>query len=250
MRPPAAAKWLARKIVPCQDLNAHPCLQILEHGYGHASSSRTHAPVDGHGNPTPWYTYPAIAYLSQLDFSESAVFEYGAGNSTLWWGARSRHVVSVESTRDWALKVSRKADALPVEILEATGRDEYVMALDGVFEVIVVDGDWRGACAERAVAALAPGGLIVLDNADWYPGTCAMLRATNLIQVDFSGFGSVNPYTWTTSLFLHPDFRARPVRERQPVPAVGSLTFTGDDDWVGGSLPEMAEETGSRFVPS
>jgi hypothetical protein len=66
--------------------------------------------------------------------------------------------VSVESTRDWALTVSRKADALPVEILEATGRDEYVMALDGVFEVIVVDGDWRGACAERAVAALAPRG--------------------------------------------------------------------------------------------
>jgi hypothetical protein len=97
--------------------------------------------------------------------------------------------------------------------------------------VIVVDGDWRGACAERALAALAPGGLIVLDNADWYPGTCAMLRATNLIQVDFSGFGPVNPYTWTTSLFLHRDFRARPVGERQPVPAVGSLTVTGDDDW-------------------
>jgi hypothetical protein len=93
-----------------------------------------------------------------------------------------------------------------------------------------------------------PWGVIVLDNADWYPGTCAMLRATNLIQFDFSGFGPVNPYTWTTSLFLHRDFRARPVGERQPVPAVGSLTFTGDDDWVGGSSHEMAEKTGSRFV--
>ena len=248
MGPPAAARWLARKIVPSQDPNALECSQIPERGSGHALSSRTHAPVDGQGNPTPWYTYPAIAYLSQLDFSESAVFEYGAGNSTLWWGARSRRVVSVESAHDWAWNVSRQADALPVEILEVTGRDEYVLALDGVFEVIVVDGDWRGACAERAVAALATGGLIVLDNADWYPGTCAMLRATNLIQVDFSGFGPVNPYTWTTSVFLHRDFRARPVGERQPVPAVGSLTFTGDDDWVGGSRHEMAEKTGSRFV--
>jgi hypothetical protein len=235
MKAPAAVRWLAGKIAPGHDPNGLACLQILERRYGYASSSRTNAPVDGNENPTPWYTYPAIAYLSQLDFSESAVFEYGAGNSTLWWGARGRRVVSVESARDWAWKVSRQADALPVEIVEASGRDEYVMALDGVFEVIVVDGDWRGACAERAVTALAPGGLIVLDNADWYPDTCAMLRATNLIQVDFSGFGPVNPYTWTTSLFLHRDFRLRPVGERQPVPAVGSLTFTGDDDWIGGS---------------
>jgi predicted O-methyltransferase YrrM len=159
------------------------------------------------------YTYPAIAYLSQLDFSERTVFEYGAGNSTLWWGARSKRVVSVESGHVWASKVSRQAEALTIEILEAADKDEYVSALDGVFDVIVVDG-WPGACAERAVTALAPGGLIVLDNADWYPGTCAMLRATELIQVDFSGFGPVNPYTWTTSLFLHRDFRARPVGER------------------------------------
>jgi hypothetical protein len=232
MRAPAAARWLARKVVPSQDPNALACLQILEHDYGHASSSRTHAPVDGHGNPTlvhlPGYRVPVAARLLR----EQGVRVRG-GKLHALVGARSRRVVSVESSPDWAWKVSRQADALPVEIVEATGRNEYVLALEGVFDVIVIDCDWRGACAERALAALAPGGLIVLDNADWYPGTCAMLRANNLTQVDFSGFGPVNPYTWATSLFLQRDFRARPVGERQPVPAVGSHAFTADDDWVG-----------------
>ena len=229
MRVPAAAIWLARKLKLSRNPSKIAC-RILEHGYGHAASWRAQVPIDGDGKPTPWYTYSAIAYLSQLDFSENTVFEYGSGNSTLWWGARSKHVVSVESAQAWARKVSQQADSLPVEVLEATGRDEYVSALDDVFDVIVVDGDWRGACAERALTALAPGGLIVVDNADWYPGICAMLRAADLIQVDFSGFGPINPYTSTTSLFLHRDFRARPVGKRQPVPDVGSHALVPDDD--------------------
>ena len=237
MRARTAAKWLARKLGRSQNPSTLACLHILKYAYGHAASSRAQLPIDGDGNPTPWYTYSAIAYLSQLDFSENTVFEYGSGNSTLWWGARSKHVVSVERAEAWARKVSRQADALPVEILEATGRDEYVSALDAVFDVIVVDGDWRGACAERALTALAPGGLIVVDNADWYPGICAMLRAADLIQVDFSGFGPVNPYTWTTSLFLHRDFRARPVGERQPVPDVGSHALAPDDDVLSATAP-------------
>jgi hypothetical protein len=97
MRASAAATWLARKLGLSPASSSAACLQILEHGYGHAASSRAQVPIDGDGNPTPWYTYPAIAYLSQLDFSERIVFEYGSGNSTLWRGARSKRVVSVES---------------------------------------------------------------------------------------------------------------------------------------------------------
>ena len=35
--------------------------------------------LDKDGNPIPWYTYPAIEYLSQFDYSDKEIFEYGCG---------------------------------------------------------------------------------------------------------------------------------------------------------------------------
>lgn len=34
--------------------------------------------IDRDGNPIPWYTYPAIEYLSQFDVTDKDVFEFGA----------------------------------------------------------------------------------------------------------------------------------------------------------------------------
>ena len=42
--------------------------------------------VDRDGNPLPWYTYPAIEYLSQFDYGEKTIFEFGCGYSSLFWG--------------------------------------------------------------------------------------------------------------------------------------------------------------------
>lgn len=40
--------------------------------------------VDRDGNPLPWYTYPAIEYLSQFDYGEKTIFEFGCGYSSLF----------------------------------------------------------------------------------------------------------------------------------------------------------------------
>jgi hypothetical protein len=50
-----------------------------------------------------------------------------------------------------------------------------------------------------------------------------------LIQVDFSGYGPVNNYTWTTSLFLRPGVKLKPIGPRMPQPAIASLVQTGDE---------------------
>lgn len=44
--------------------------------------------VDRDGNPLPWYTYPAIEYLSQFDYGEKTIFEFGCGYSSLFWAER------------------------------------------------------------------------------------------------------------------------------------------------------------------
>ena len=47
--------------------------------------------------------------------------------------------------------------------------------------------------------------MLIFDNSDWYPKTISKLddRLKHWVQVDFSGFGPINGYTWTTSIFIN-----------------------------------------------
>jgi hypothetical protein len=196
--------------------------------YGHLRSAATSRSVDAEGAPLPWYTYPAIEYLRQLDFHDSLVFEYGSGFSTLFWAARARQVVSVEDEEEWHGLL--RAQLLPnCELHLETDLARYVDVIrrypDG-FDVVVVDGPARGhtrlKCCKAALEHLRPGGLIVLDNSDWLPESAATLRSHDLIQVDMAGFVPINAQTQTTSLFFDRQFVTRPGGARLPQPATGA----------------------------
>lgn len=196
--------------------------------YGHLRSAATARCVDADGQPLPWYTYPAIEYIRQLDFRDSVVFEYGSGFSTLFWGSRARHVVSVEDEEEWH-GLLRPQLPSNCELLLETDLAQYVDVIhrysDG-FDVIVVDGPARGRtrlkCSRAALEHLRPGGLIILDNSDWLPESASLLREHGLIQVDMAGFVPINARTQTTSLFLDRRFVPRPRGSRLPEPAPGA----------------------------
>src|SRR4051812_3930217 len=75
--------------------------KVIELETGNFRSAREGMAVDQQGRPLPWYTYPMIDYLNQLDFSEKSVFEFGAGNSTLYWARRAKSVTSIEHDVKW-----------------------------------------------------------------------------------------------------------------------------------------------------
>jgi len=189
---------------------------------------------DAEGNPTPWYTLPAIEYLSQLDWTDSDVFEYGCGNSTLWWSKRAKSVTSVEADEAWANRVKGLAPTNCSIHLE-TEREKYAAHIlnFGGFDVVVVDGmDQDGArfrCTQRAIESLRPGGLIILDNSDWLPQSSRLLREADLIEIDMAGIAPLNIYACTTSLFLSRDFSVRPLRDDHPKAAVGGITQNWED---------------------
>lgn len=69
--------------------------------------------IDKDGNPIPWYTYPAIEYLSQFDYGDKKVFEFGCGNSSLFWAVRAQEVISIEDNPSWFENGKRVSCAEP-----------------------------------------------------------------------------------------------------------------------------------------
>ena len=187
---------------------------------------------DRDGNPIPWYTYPAIEYLDQFDYSDKKVFEFGCGNSSKYWAKRAKEVISVEDNPDWFAKWQQELIAANQKVLLRNEDESYEGAiLEGqkTYDVIIIDGKRRAECAKTALQRLSAGGLIILDDSDRintsleYKRAVSILRAENLLQVDFYGFCPMNNYTKTTSLFFTRDFDFKSKFEVQPINGIGNL---------------------------
>jgi hypothetical protein len=101
--------------------------------------------------------------------------------------------------------VVRESKEMHLTVIEAAERSDYVAmpkTVGGKFDIVIVDGRFRRSCAEVACEVVSDTGMIIFDNADWYPDACADLRAKGWFEIDFSGLGPINPYAWTTAVFL------------------------------------------------
>jgi hypothetical protein len=184
-------------------------------------------PVDGKGEFQPWLTYPMLEFLETLDFNGKSVFEFGAGGSTLYWARRGATVTSVELDLNWYKQILRVLPSNAAVTHEADGHAYAAACLGGCYDVIVIDGAERFRCAESAIQALAPGGMVILDNAEWYPNAADFLRGADLIEIPFSGFGPINAFTSTSTAFLRRDFRFP--RSKRKAPVGGKTIRTLDD---------------------
>lgn len=200
-------------------LNVH-----LLRDYGWLRSMRERRAVDKDGQPIPWMTYPAIDFLSQLDLRAKTVFEYGAGASTFYFAARAQRVLSIESDPEWYAELRLRLPENCWIFLSESDPQIYAdqIAAHGRLDVIVVDGPGaaRPLCCRRALEHLAPGGVVVLDNSDMWPGSAAILRDAGLIQVDLTGFAPLQPHAHTTSVFFDRAYGFRPRGDRQPLKSV------------------------------
>lgn len=197
---------------------------ILRHDYGFVAATESGMPRDAQGEWIPLFTYPCIEYIAQFDLSGKRVFEWGAGASTLFWMSRAREVVSVENNPMWYEQLRQRV-APNVRLILEPGKafPERIADDGGLFDIIVVDSTgYRFDCAARAVDHLAPGGIIILDNAEWHPKSAAEIRRRGLIQVDFSGFKATEFHASTTSVFLARDFDFKTLQSSQPTFCLGA----------------------------
>ncbi|MFN3794247.1 MAG: hypothetical protein ACK4RX_06245 [Chitinophagaceae bacterium] len=183
----------------------HPFVTTMNKLYGHEQTVVKHIPIDKDANPLPWFTYPAIDYLEQLDLSNCAVFEWGAGYSSLFFLKRVSKVTSIESSAEWYAKMKEGISPNHTLLYHPEHSNEYwqsIQSFHELFDIIVIDGVNRDKCIELAPHHLKEGGMIIFDNADRDPQLCQKLREQGFNQIDMHGFGPINYYTWTTSFFF------------------------------------------------
>ncbi len=129
----------------------------------------------------PWLTKAANAILSSYLGRSDAGLELGSGRSTVWLAKRIRHLISLEHNEVWYHKVRRMLkdnalDNVDLHLIPAEeqkdGKPRYVAFVDGLplnsIDFALVDGAHRGLCALSALERIRPGGLLIIDNANWY----------------------------------------------------------------------------------
>jgi hypothetical protein len=213
-------------IIPRRIISGVRLLDIFQQKHGHVRQ-HDNFPVNGNGEFQPWLTYPIIEFLKSFSFSGMKIFEYGAGSSTLYWAAQAQHVFSVEHHGAWYQSLLSK---IPnnVTLVHESDLGKYAGTINQFpeqFDIIVIDGAERHQCAKAATQMLAPGGMIILDNAEWYPKTAEYLASTGLIEIPFSGFSPNNAFCSTSTAFLSRSF-SFPLKADSRQPPVGGKALT------------------------
>ena len=191
------------------------------------------------GDQKPWVTFPAISYLEDRLKPEHNVFEWGSGGSTLFFTQRVSSLVSIEHEKAWHTAVEQALSAspnkkkvsnllaepeteTPADWRYASGApgfkdqsfENYVRQIeqhdDGAFDLVIVDGRARMGCLSAAISKVAPGGAVMLDNANYprYRERLEVLRATELRAWKEVRLAGPGPYSktpcWETLVWERP----------------------------------------------
>ena len=205
--------------LPIEELHLNFLTYKLRNEYGFIESSKNNIPLNNKKDVIPMYTYPCYEYLNSIDWTNSDVFEYGCGYSTVWWTQKGVNYNGVESDTEWYEKVKLKQS----NVFLKTELNDYVNSiydLNKKFDVIVIDGEARFDCVQPSLECLKDDGIIILDNSDWHKNTKEQLDKSNLIPIHFHGFKAIHIDSETTSCYISRDFKRKP---KSIIPMAGTI---------------------------
>lgn len=135
----------------------------------------------------PWYTKSFLVELLNWDISMWKVFEYGSGDSTIWWRHNCREIISIDTNKEWSEKTNshfsnNKNEFLnfPLNFIERE-----------LFDCIIIDGDpvdWRDDCTEISLKCLKKNGILIIDNFEQNSIGCNNWTKTNNLLKDKNKF--------------------------------------------------------------
>jgi len=164
-------------------------------------------PIDNEGKPLPWLPYPFIAFIEERLNKNLIMFEYGMGNSTLYFANYIQKLVSVEHDKEWYEIVNKNsfsnAELLYEEYKPDSSYCRKITERNEVFDIVLVDGRDRVNCVTHAVDKLSNTGVIILDNSDRekYAPAFEFLADKGFKNISFKGLASAHYMTSQTTVF-------------------------------------------------
>src|SRR5262245_22200031 len=127
-------------------------------------------------NPeAPWLTAASVHILESWLRPEDRGLEWGSGRSTPWIAKRVKALISIEHDETWYRRVLSQMSEHRVENVDYRYRPDEPSYLEttrdisaGSLDFVLVDGIARDHCVLIAVDCLRPGGLLIVDNGNWY----------------------------------------------------------------------------------
>ena len=173
---------------------------------GHLLSVSAMRPINAEGKPIPWFTYPAIDFLDRIALPSWQVFEWGSGNSTLWWASKVESVIAVEDNESWHDEIKQQ---LPqnATILKRIDKAYFNAICDYPkehFDAVIVDGSNRNECTLSAIPYLKPNGILIFDNSDGpeYVESTEAMKRNGFYRIDFWGLIPSYLYKNCTSIYF------------------------------------------------
>lgn len=186
-------------------------ISMNESGYlneiGWINSFKNQIPMDKNSKPLPWVTYGFIDFISDRLNKNMNIFEYGSGNSTLWYGEKVNSVTSVEHDKNWYEKVKNsmpKNVTINYQELIYNGEYSKFSSISNIkFDIVIVDGRDRVNCVKNAINSIKENGIIVLDDSERekYKGGMEFLIDHNFKKLDFWGISPGLFYKKNTTIF-------------------------------------------------
>ena len=143
----------------------------------------------------PWLCPGTIAFCEAHLTRSMRGLEFGSGRSTQWFAQHLGHLTSVEHVREWHEQVTGTLASagignvdyrlVPLDHPEAeperreySPTPAYVAVADAFpdrsLDFVLVDGHYRTHCVAHAVPKVAPGGYLVVDDANMWPALDAL----------------------------------------------------------------------------
>lgn len=124
---------------------------------------------------SPWLTKAMVEILASWLRPEDRGLEWGSGRSTIWFAQRVSGLISMEHNDSWHHKIRTQLDEKGLRNVDyrlCTEQSVYVSAIEDLptesLEFVLVDGIARDKCALAAIPRLKPGGILIVDNSNWY----------------------------------------------------------------------------------
>lgn len=178
---------------------------------GYYQSIVKNASVDQEGNPIPWISYPLFSFIKERVQSDFKVFEWGSGNSTLWWEKNVKKVIAVENDKSWFNKVKNSLTKEQSEILfiKLEYGGDYSKAINKFhdIDIAIVDGRDRVNCAINAVESLSKAGVIIWDDTEreYYKEGFNYLKSKGFKYITFAGIKGIEDRPSYSSVFYRED---------------------------------------------